>query len=106
MARCFLLMGMALDQNEKKFIEKLTAVLKLVNASEKDIKTISGTKKIDENFLKNAGNIFEKTEACSVCRNAFFTWRNSLDDETVLSFIDEWISWKTQRPDSKPAVPK
>ena len=105
-ARCFLIIGMSLDQNEKKFIEKLTAVLKLVNASETDIKTISSAKKIDANFLKKAGNIFEKTEACSVCRNAFFTWRNSLDDETVLSFIDEWISWKTQRPDSNTAIPK
>lgn len=97
---------MALDQNEKKFIEKLVAVLKLLNASDKDIQIISGAKKIDANFLKKAGNIFDKTEACSVCRNAFFTWRNSLDDETVLSFIDEWINWKTQSPDAKAAVPK
>ncbi|HET9747286.1 MAG TPA: hypothetical protein VFP97_16340 [Chitinophagaceae bacterium] len=97
---------MALDQNEKKFIEKLVAVLKLLNANEKDVQLIANAKKIDDSFLKKAGKIFDKTEACTVCRNAFYTWRNSLDDDTVLSFIDEWINWKVQNPDSKPAIPK
>lgn len=97
---------MALDQNEKRFIEKLVAVLNLLNASAKDIEMISTAKRIDSKFLKNAGNIFEKTEACNVCRNAFYTWRHSLDDDTVLSFIDEWISWKTKSTDSKTVKPK
>lgn len=95
---------MALDQNEKKFIEKLTAVLKLLNASEEDIQMITSAKKIDANFLNKAGHIVDKTEACNVCRNAFYTWRNTLDDETVLSFIDEWITWKTQNPDPNSTI--
>ena len=94
---------MALDQNEKKLIEKLTVALNLVNASEKDLQMISGTKKIDASFLEKAANIFDNTEACTVCRHAFHSWRNTLDDETVLSFIDDWINWKTEHtnPDSK-----
>ena len=87
---------MALDQNEKKLIEKLTTALNLLNTGEEDLQMISGAKKIDANFLKKAGNIFDNTEACTVCRHAFHSWRNTLDDETVLSFIDDWINWKTQ----------
>ena len=89
---------MALDQNEKKLIEKLTSALNLLNVTGKDLQMISGTQKIDANFLEKAANIFDNTEACSVCRHAFHSWRNTLDDETVLSFIDDWISWKTQNP--------
>lgn len=94
---------MALDQNEKKLIEKLTAALKLLGASEEDHYVISSAKKIDVDFLKKAGNIFDNTEACNVCLHAFHSWRNTLDDETVLSFIDDWINWKKQsmNPDSK-----
>ncbi|HEU4860978.1 MAG TPA: hypothetical protein VFT15_14125 [Chitinophagaceae bacterium] len=91
---------MALDQNEKKLIEKLTSALNLLDASEKDLRMISSAKKIDANFLKKAGNIFDNTDACNVCRHAFHSWRNTLDDETVLSFIDDWINWKTQNTDS------
>ena len=106
MARCFLPVTMPLDKNEKKLIEKLASVLKLLNASKEDLQTILDAKKIDEDFLVKAGKIFDKTEACSVCRNAFFTWRNSMDDETVLSFIDEWINWKRQNtnPPTKPIL--
>ena len=91
---------MALDQNEKRLIEKLTSALNLLNASEKDLQMISSAKKIDANFLEKAGNIFDNTDACNVCRHAFHSWRNTLDDETVLSFIDDWINWKTQNTDS------
>lgn len=91
---------MALDQNEKKLIEKLTVALNLLNASEEDLQMISSAKKIDVDFLKKAGNIFDNTEACNVCRHAFHSWRNTLDDETVLSFIDDWINWKTQQTNS------
>ena len=99
---------MALDQNEKKLIEKLTSALNLLNASEKDLNMISSTKKIDANFLEKAANIFDNTEACSVCRHAFHSWRNTLDDETVLSFIEDWINWKTQNqnPDAKDTTSK
>lgn len=91
---------MTLDQNEKRLIQKLTSALNLLNASEKDVRMISGTKKIDANFLEKAGNIFDSTDACNVCRHAFHSWRNTLDDETVLSFIDDWINWKTQNTNS------
>ena len=87
---------MALDQNEKKLVEKLESALHLINASKEDHQLIAGTQKIDANFLKKAGDIFDNTEACNVCRHAFHSWRNTLDDETVLSFIDDWIKWKTQ----------
>jgi hypothetical protein len=99
---------MTLDQNEKRLIEKLVSALNLLNASEKDLQMISGTKKIDANFLEKAGSIFDNTDACNVCRHAFHSWRNTLDDETVLSFIDDWINWKTQNtgPDSKIRTPK
>ena len=99
---------MALDQNEKKLIEKLEVALKLLNASKKDLQMISGTKKVDAHFLEKAAGIFDNTEACTVCRHAFHSWRNTLDDETVLSFIDDWINWKTQNtgPDSKIITPK
>jgi hypothetical protein len=105
-ARCFLIIGMALDQNEKKFIEKLVAVLKLLKTNEKDVQLIANAKKIDDSFFQKAGKIFDKTEACNVCRNAFYTWRNSLDDETVFSFIDEWINWKTQNSNAKHVIQK
>ena len=91
---------MALDQNEKKLIEKLVSALSLLSVSEKDLRMISSTKEIDANFLEKAASIFDNTEACTVCRHAFHSWRNTLDDETVLSFIDDWINWKTQNTDS------
>lgn len=99
---------MALDQNEKKLVEKLASALKLINVSKEDQQLISGAKKVDANFFKKAGAIFDNTEACTVCRHALHSWRNTLDDETVLSFIDEWITWKTQNPDpgSKTATSK
>ena len=87
---------MALDQNEKKLIECLASALNLLNVSDEDIQMISGTKKIDAHFLEKAAQIFDNTEACTVCRHAFHSWRNTLDDETVISFIDDWINWKTQ----------
>ena len=90
---------MTLDQNEKRLIEKLSSVLKLLNASKQDLKVISDAQKIDADFMRNAGKIFDKTEACSVCRHAFYSWRNTMDDETVISFIDDWINWKTQNTD-------
>lgn len=96
MARCFLGMVMALDKNEKKLIEKLASALDLLNASEKDRQVISGAKKIDAAFFAKAATIFDNTEACNVCHHAFHSWRKTLDDETVLSFIDDWIDWKTQ----------
>ena len=96
---------MALDQNEKRLIEKLSIALKLLSASKEDIQAISGAKKIDDNFLEKAGSIFNNTEACNVCSHAFHSWRNTLDDETVLSFIDDWINWKTQNTDSKAQHP-
>ena len=93
---------MALDQNEKKLIEKLASALTLLNASQEDQQVISRAKKIDANFLKKARNIFDNTEACSVCSHAFHSWRKTLDDETVLSFIDDWINWKTKNNDPNP----
>jgi DNA-directed RNA polymerase specialized sigma54-like protein len=93
---------MSLDQNEKKLIEKLSIALNLLNASEEDLQTISAAEKIDNKFLEKADNIFDNTEACTVCRHAFHSWRKTLDDETVLSFIDDWINWKTHNnPNSK-----
>ena len=90
---------MALDQNERKLVEKLSSAMNLINASAEDQQLISGTKEVDANFFKKAGAIFDSTEACTVCRHAFHSWRNTLDDETVLRFIDDWIDWKTQNPD-------
>ena len=100
MARCFLVISMALDQNEKKLIEKLTIALNLLSAGKEDIEVISGAEKIDDTFLENARSIFDNTEACSVCSHAFHSWRKTLDDETVLSFIDDWINWKSQNSNS------
>lgn len=99
---------MALDENEKKLVEKLTSALSLLNVSKEDHEVISGTKKIDANFLEKAATIFDNTEACNVCRHAFHSWRNTLDDETVLSFIDDWINWKTRNnnPDSQVSTSK
>ena len=85
---------MALDQNEKIFIEKLVAALRLLDAGEEDLQTIMNVKKIDKNFLKKASKIFNGTEACDVCRHAFYSWRHTVDDETIFSFIDDWIAWK------------
>ena len=90
---------MALDQNEKKLIEKLVEVLELLGASKKDIDAIAGSRKIDANFFKKAAEFFDTTEACSVCSHAFHSWRNTVDDETLLSFIDDWINWKKQNSD-------
>lgn len=87
---------MALDTNEKRLVEKLVEALALLQADRKDIETILHTKRIDEEFLTKAGKIFDQTEACDVCRHAFHSWRNILDDETILSFIDDWIKWKKQ----------
>ena len=91
---------MALDQNEKKLIEKLAEVLELLDASKKDIQAIIGSKKVDANFLKKAAEFFDNTDACNVCSHAFHSWRNTVDDETVLSFIDDWINWKKQNKNS------
>ena len=93
---------MALDQNEKKLIEKLVEVLTLLRANKKDIKKIAEATTIDEDFLSTAGNIFNETEACDVCRHAFHSWRKTLDDATILSFIDDWIKWKHQNKDRGP----
>ena len=90
---------MALDQNEKKLVEKLVEVLELLGASEEDIHSIVGSEKIDEEFLKKAAKFFDNTEACNVCSHAFHSWRNTVDDETVLSFLDDWINWKKQNMD-------
>jgi hypothetical protein len=91
---------MALDQNEKKLIEKLAEVLELLDASKKDIQAITGSQKVDANFLKKAAEFFDNTDACNVCSHAFHSWRNTVDDETVLSFIDDWINWKKQNKNS------
>lgn len=88
---------MELDQNEKRLIEKIVAALYLVNATGDDIEKISQAKKVDDDFLKKAGKIFENTDACDVCRHAFYGWRHTLDDETVFSFIDDWIKWKKEK---------
>ena len=93
---------MALDKNEQKLVEKLEEALILLHGDEEDIRSISETENIDEDFLLKAGQIFEKTEACDVCRHAFHSWRKILDDETVLSFIDDWINWKKQNPELNP----
>ena len=91
---------MALDNNEKKLIEKLVEALTLLQADKQDIRTISETQIIDEDFLANAGKIFEETEACDVCSHAFHSWRKTLDDETILHFIDDWIKWKKENDGS------
>ena len=93
---------MALDKNEKRLVEKLVEALTLIQADKHDIGIISETKKIDEDFLAKANQIFNETEACDVCRHAFHSWRNTLDDETILSFIDDWINWKKQNIDLNP----
>ena len=49
---------MALDQNEKKLIQKLVTALSLLDVSDEDIKTISSAKKIDRDFIKKARKIF------------------------------------------------
>ncbi|HET6768440.1 MAG TPA: hypothetical protein VFH08_13610, partial [Chitinophagaceae bacterium] len=74
----------------------------------KDRQMISGTKKVDANFLEKVTNVFDNTEACTICRHAFHSWRSILDDETVLSFIDDWINRKKQNTnrDSKIATSK
>ena len=100
LARCFLTELMALDQNEKKLVEKLVEVLELLDASKEDIESIIGTEKIDEDFLKKATKFFDNTEACNVCSHAFHSWRNTVNDETVLSFLDDWINWKKENKGS------
>ena len=105
LARCFLIQSMTLDQNEKKLIEKLVVVLELLGTSPRDIKSIIGTKKVDADFLQRAGKFFDNTEACNVCSHAFYSWRNTVDDETVLSFIDDWINWKKQNKGSASQAP-
>lgn len=102
MAQCFLIIIMTLDQNEQKLIQKLVTALELLNASKEDIDTISSAKAIDPEFLRKARRIFDQTEACDVCSHAFHSWRHTLDDETVFSFIDDWINWK--RNNSKPTA--
>ena len=106
MAQCFNDINkeniMALDINEKKLIERLVEALSLLEADKQDILTIAETENINDDFLTKAGQIFENTEACDVCRHAFHSWRNVLDDETILSFIDDWIKWKKENKDSKP----
>ena len=87
---------MPLDKTEKQLKEKLVEALTLLHADKKDIRMISEANAIDEEFFSKAGQIFEKTEACDVCRHAFHSWRNTLDDETILRFIDDWINWKKQ----------
>jgi hypothetical protein len=91
---------MALDQNEIKLLDKLGEVLELLDASEEDVKLILNSEKIDDDFLRRAAKFFDDTEACSVCSHAFHSWRNTVDDETVLSFLDDWISWKKQNKGS------
>ena len=93
---------MALDKNEKRLVEKLVEALTLIQADKHEIGIISATKKIDEDFLSKANQVFNETEACDVCRHAFHSWRNTLDDETILSFIDDWINWKKQNIDLNP----
>lgn len=93
-----------MDVNEKKLVEKLVEALTLMQADKKDIRTISETKKVDDNFLEKAGQIFEGTEACDVCRHAFHSWRSTLDDETIFSFIDDWISWKRNNENGNPTA--
>ena len=93
---------MALDKNEQELIEKLVQALTLIQADQQDIRTIAETKKIDEDFLARAGQLFDNTEACDVCRHAFHSWRKTLDDETILSFIDDWIVWKRKNEDESP----
>ena len=85
---------MRLDENEKLLIEKIVAALRLVEASEVDIHEVSIAKQVDATFLNKAGKFFENTDACDVCRHAFYGWRHTLDDETVFSFLDDWINWK------------
>ena len=96
---------MALDQNEKKLIEKLVEVLELLDASKQDIQSIMESKNVDADFLKRAAKIFDNTEACNVCSHAFHSWRHRVDDETVLSFIDDWINWKKQNKGSASQAP-
>jgi hypothetical protein len=67
--------------------------------NKKDIKKISSATRIDEDFLTEAGNIVNETEACDVCSHAFHSWRKASTDETILSFIDDWIKWKRQNKD-------
>jgi len=93
---------MALDTNEKLLLEKLVEALTLMHADQQDIRIISEAKKVDKDFLIKAGQIFDQTEACDVCGHAFHSWRNTVDDETVLSFIDDWINWKHQNKDPYP----
>jgi len=95
---------MALDNNEKRLVEKLVEALTLLEADKKDIRTISETQIIDEGFLANARKIFEETEACDVCSHAFHSWRKTLDDDTILHFIDDWIKWKKENDDSNSKV--
>ena len=91
---------MALDNNEKRLVEKLVEALTLLQANKEDIHTIARTQKIDEEFLILAGKIFEETEACDVCSHAFHSWRKTLDDDTILHFIGDWIKWKKENYDA------
>lgn len=105
LARCFHTVSMALDKNEKKLVEKLVTVLELLDASKQDIQLIKESQKVDENFLTMAGQLFDNTDACTVCSHAFHSWRKTLDDETVLHFIDDWISWKKDHRGSGSQAP-
>ena len=97
---------MALDKNEEKLVEKVATALELLDADDKDIQSIKGVEKVDDDFLNKATQLFENTEACSVCSHAFHSWRKTLDDETVLHFIDDWINWKKENLGSKARVIK
>lgn len=96
---------MALDKNEKRFVEKLVEVLELLKASDEDIQFIKTAEKIDDKFLKIARQLFDKTEACNVCSHAFHSWRNTVDDETLFHFIDDWIKWKRENINSSSQAP-
>ena len=96
---------MALDQNEKKLIANVVTVLELLNASEKDIESIKTSEKVDDDFLDRAAQLFEHTEACTVCSHAFHSWRKNLDDETALHFIEDWINWKKENLGSGSQAP-
>jgi hypothetical protein len=96
---------MALDTNEQKLIDKLVEALTLLRADSKDIEMVSKATKVDDDFLAETGKIFDGTDACDVCRHAFHSWRNTLDDDTVISFIDDWVKWKGANAGSEGEAP-
>jgi len=47
-------------------------------------------------FFKKISKFFDNTRHTTFAITPFIVGANTVDDETVLSFLDDWINWKKQ----------